>query len=107
VRDHLDQCRLAVQRAESLGVDASDLRAEVASVEEGLVETRARIHAFSVADMEASAKKSVASADSTAREADRLAGEARSRRRWLLSSTAVLLVIMATLALKIRSLDRS
>jgi hypothetical protein len=102
-----DTALSAVHAAEEAGQDLADVRFALQAVDDALVETRSRIHAFNRSEFDAAAKKGfdiVAEARQTTSAA---VADYRSRKIGLAVSTLIVTIVAGLLYLKIREVDRS
>lgn len=96
----------AVGAAEERGLDLSDLRFELAGVQDVVVEARSKIHAFNRTEFDRTAKKGFESLETVRVTTATALAEFGQRKVGLLISTLVMTLVAGLLWLRIRQIDR-
>jgi cytochrome b6 len=96
-----------VRAAEEAGQDLADVRFALQGVDDSLVETRSRIHAFNRSEFDAAAKKGFELVTEARQTTEAAVADYRSRKIGLAVSTLIVTIVAVLLYLKIRSVDRS
>jgi cytochrome b6 len=95
-----------VARAEEAGLDLAEVRFELAAVDDALVETRTKIHAFDRSEFDKSAAQGLEIARAAQATTAAALAEHGRRRVGLAISTLVVSLVAGLLYLKIRQVDR-
>ena len=96
----------AVVAAEERGLDLSDVRFELAGVDDVLVDARSKIHAFNRAEFDKSAKKGFTALQAARATTEGAIREYDFRKVGLLVSTLIVTLVAGLLFLRIRQVDR-
>ena len=92
--------------AEERGLDLSDVRFELVGVDDVLVDSRSKIHAFNRAEFDKSAKKGFTALEAARTTTEGAIREYDFRKVGLLVSTLIVTLVAGLLFLRIRQLDR-
>jgi hypothetical protein len=96
----------AIADAERQGLDLSDLRFDMVGVQDVLVESRSKIHAFDRAEFDKTAKRGFTLVENAEATLETAVGDYSFRKVGLAISTLIVSLVALLLFLRIRDLDR-
>jgi len=95
-----------LDRAEHAGMEVSQARFDLNGANDALVKARAAVHAFSLEAVKKEAEAGLAIGAKAHARGERALEELQFRRKWLGVSLAIVLVLIGTLVVKIRQIER-
>jgi len=96
-----------IEQAERRGLDFSDLRFDLVSVNDVLVESRTKIHAFDRAEFDKTVKRGFTTIDTARATIAAAVAEYGQRKVGLVISTLIVSLVALLLYLRIRQIDRA